>query len=121
MEYDPTAEALMRQVLEALDAQEEDAALSYIDVARRVQAVLITRLGNAGAPLDPEGEVATRHLVGYLDPHADDAQQDGATLLRRLQTAIDRELSRWTSAILQPPGPSGGTAVAAPAPPPEEA
>jgi hypothetical protein len=55
-----------------------------------------------------------RHALRQLDPHADDQQQDYVSVLRRLQTAIDRELSKWTSASEQPVGPSGEVAVAEP-------
>lgn len=59
-------------------------------------------------------EQLARQLLGRLDPHADDAQQDYISILRRVQGAIDRELFKRTSASVQPPGPSGETAVANP-------
>ena len=60
-------------------------------------------------------EAAVRHALAQLDPHNDDQYQGYPELLRRLQGAIDVELSRWTSAPVQPPGPSGDVAVAEPA------
>jgi hypothetical protein len=59
-------------------------------------------------------EQVVRQALRVLHPTADDAAQDYPSILRRLQGAIDRELSKWTSASTQPPGPSGETAVAEP-------
>lgn len=67
-----------------------------------------------GDPEQAATEQMVRQLVGRLDPHNDDQHQDYPSLLRRLQVAIDRELSKWTSASVQPPGRSGETAVANP-------
>jgi hypothetical protein len=68
---------------------------------------------------DATREAAVRQALGHLDPKNDDQQQGYVEILRRLQTAIDRELSKWTSAPTQPVGPSGTTAVAEPQQAPE--
>lgn len=59
-----------------------------------------------GAP-----EAVVRQALRQLDPQAGDDRQDYPTVLRRLQAAIDVELSKWTSAPVQPVGKSGETAV----------
>ena len=48
-----------------------------------------------------------REAVARLDPHAEDMYTEAGTLLRRLQSSIDKELMRWTSGLVQPVGVSG--------------
>jgi hypothetical protein len=110
MAYDPTNEAIVRDLLAALDPQEGDDGLPYVDLLRRTQAVLVDLLAQ-GEALTPEQEQAIAQALSHLHPAADDHLVDGGTRLRRLQTRIDVELSKWTSALVQPPGPSGATAV----------
>lgn len=121
MAYDPTNEAIVRDLLAGLDPQETDAGLSYVDVLRRAQSVLIVQEATTpAAQPDPAVETAVLQTLGRLDPHADDVHQDHISRVRRLQSAIDRELSKWTSSMVQPAGPSGDYAVPAPLPAPVE-
>lgn len=63
-------------------------------------------------------ENAVRQALGQLDPRAGDQSLGYVDVLHRMQAAIDVELSRWSSAVVQQPGPSGVTAV--PETPPAE-
>ena len=101
MADDLAVHAVVEETLEQLDPQEDDKTLAYEEPT-------------------PEEEQAVSQALSRLHPTADDAQADHGTRLRRLQARVDVELSRWTSAIVQPPGPSGATAVPEPPPPPLE-
>ena len=115
MAYDPTNEALIRAMLTEMDPQEGDDDLAYVDLLRRAQAVLVDRLARSTDEEPPrEEQNAVAQALGRLDPHADDALVDHGTRLRRLQARIDLELFRWTSGMVQPPGPSGAVQVAEP-------
>jgi hypothetical protein len=131
MADDPQNEAIMRELLRQLDPQPGDDDLPYEDILRRLQTVLLAMVTTGTPPTQepkpagegvveptPEHENAVRQAVGLLFPVADDQYAGYETLLRRLQSVVDAELSRWTSAMVQPVGPSGYTAV--PEPPPVE-
>src|SRR5262245_46686333 len=131
MAYDPATEAVMRWVLHELDPQPGDDTLSYEDTLRRLQTVLLAMV-NTGAPpsatarqpgegpaeATPEQQNAVTQGLARLHASADDHLVDHGTRLRRLQMVVDADCSRWTSAMVQPIGPSGYTAV--PEPPPVE-
>ena len=114
MNPDPTTEALVRDLLTQLDDQEDNAQLSYVDALRRVQGALTKALATAEPDLTSEQDAALSQTLGRLSPTADDARIDPVTRLRRVHGWVDMELSRWTSAIVQPRGPSGTTVVAEP-------
>ena len=65
-----------------------------------------------GLVLAPEDEVLLRMALGKLDAKAGDGELEGAEVIRRLLSAIDKELMRWTSALVQAVGPSGDAVVA---------
>lgn len=117
---------VMLAVLKAMDEPEHADQLSYVEVLRALQKVLAEWMITAPtrgtddqpAELSPEADQALRQATAYFDPHNEDHLQDALALLRRLQQTVDLELSRWTSAMVQPAGPSGERAV--PEPPPLE-
>lgn len=111
---DATVKAAVIAALDALNDETDNADLSYVDQLRRLSANVTAALADGGTPPTDEQHQAVLTALGVLDPHADDMDQDAGMLYRRLQVAVDRELSRWTSGYVQPPGPSGETAVAEP-------
>jgi hypothetical protein len=111
MAYDPETEAIMRAALQALDPQPGDDALAYEEILRRLQRVLMDMLALGAPEPSPEQDSAVRQAVSQLVPVADDQYAAFGTLLRRFQATVDVELSRWTSAMVQPIAPSGYTAV----------
>jgi hypothetical protein len=117
--YDLTNEALVRALVTALDPQEGDDILGYEDLLRRAQRILIDEVNDTEDPT-PEAQQIVTLALATLHPTADDHLVDHGTRLRRLQARIDIELSKWTSAMIQPPGPSGATAVPEPLPAPVE-
>jgi hypothetical protein len=130
MADDPATEAVMRELLRQLDPQPGDDALAYEDILRRLQTVLVSMVHTGSPPTPgpkpagegragptPEQEQAVRHAVGLLFPIAGDQYVDYESLLLRMLSIVDAELSRWTSAMVQPVGPSGYTAVPEPPPP----
>jgi hypothetical protein len=119
MAYDPTNEAIVRDLLAVLDPQESDAGLPYVDLLRRTQTVLADLLAH-GEALTPEQDTAIAQALSHTHPTADDHLADAGTRLRRLQVVIDTEVSRWTSGMVQPVGPSGARAVVEPPPAPVE-
>jgi hypothetical protein len=111
-ELHPTLLALVT----ALHPTPDDAAQSVEALLRRAQTALLLTLQNQESDLTPHQGVLLQAATQLL-PRADDAQQPPQELLRRVQVGIDAELSKWTSAVVQPPGPSGTTAVPEPVPP----
>lgn len=108
---DPTAVFLVGELLKALDPEPDETPRSYVDNLRRLQGVLITLMANS--ELQPEGDqdATVMDALGRLDPHREDARLPFGERVRRVQAWVDIELSRWTSAIVQPRGPSGACAV----------
>lgn len=113
MADDPSTEAVMRAVLAALDTQESDKVLAYEDILRRLQDVLVACLRSSPDEVSPEQAQALALALARLHPRADDARLEPLEHVRRLLERVDLELFRWTSAMVQPVGPSGATAVAA--------
>jgi len=113
MEIDDKYEAVLRVVLKVYQDTLPADVMAYEEVLRALQVVVPQALGTLA---QGEQEQAARTAVDRLDPHAGDQYLDYPSVLLRLQEVVDRELFRWTSAALQPPGPSGGTAVAEPPP-----
>lgn len=120
---------VMLAVLQAIDPPDNADQLSYVEVLRANQHALEALLIHSppaerpGRPeteagVSSEAEAAIRQAVAHFDPHNDDHLQDGLAMIERLQATVDLELSRWTSAPVQPAGPSGERAV--PEPPPAE-
>lgn len=117
---DPTLNALVLEVLTVLDEDATDADRSYIDRLRRLQEVIASALAGGTAVPEGEQEAIVTQALGRLDPRPDDARQPYQSRLRRVGEWVDTELFKWTSAMVQPPGPSGTTAVAATPPAPVE-
>ncbi len=107
-DYDPTMEALIASVLEALDPPDDDTPRSYIDDLRGVQMALVKALAEESpeAP-SPEAEQTMRQAIGVLDPKSEDQYLGYGEVLRRLLSAVDRQLFIWSSGMVQPVGPSG--------------
>lgn len=110
--YDPTLEALVAAMLESLD-HDADMTAGYVDQLRQLAYTLqhILRDPSAHEPT-PEQEQVMRQALGHLDPKNGDAELDYLDVLRRLQAAVDRELFKWDSSIVQPIGWSGEAQVA---------
>lgn len=114
-DYDETTVALVGEMLKVLDAEADVDTMAYEDQLRAVQIGLTEALHtDTGEIEEPKAEDAQvmRHALGRLDPKNMDNELDYADVLRRLLSAIDKELFRWTSGLVQPPGPSGDAQVA---------
>ena len=123
-DYDPSMEALVTEMLTILAPDVEADALGYIEQLRAVQTALVdlltgkttvaqsrTALGNS-LVLTPEQDALLRMALGKLDAKAGDGELEGAEVIRRLLSCVDRELMKWTSALVQEVGPSGDAVVA---------
>jgi hypothetical protein len=114
-DYDETTVALVGEMLKVLDAEADATTMSYEDQLRAVEIglteALHTDTGEVEAPA-PEDEQVMRQALGRLDPKNTDAELEYGDVLRRLLSAIDKELFKWTSGLVQPPGPSGDAQVA---------
>lgn len=122
---DDRNEAVLRGVLSVVDTASAWQSMPYEDVLRQLQAMSAQALGIPADPLarkppdipdTPEATQAIREAVGRLDPHAEDQYLDDDTMVRRLLEIVEKELSKWTSGLVQPPGLSGSVAVAEVAP-----
>lgn len=110
--YDPTNEALVEALLECLDHDAEMTA-GYVDQLRQLAYTLHHILQHPeGHELTPECEQTLRQALGHLDPKNGDAELDTLDVLRRCQAAVDRELFKWDSSLVQPAGWSGAIQVA---------
>jgi hypothetical protein len=113
-DYDPTTVALMGEILKVLDTEADADTMSYEDQLRAVQVALTEAMQTGGEPVEapsPEGEQVMRQALGQLDPKHGDAELGYGEVLRRLLSAVDKELFKWTSGLVQPPGPSGDAQV----------
>jgi hypothetical protein len=117
--YDPTMEALIDAMIEALD-HDADMSQGYVDKLRQLvvtfthiladpesHGVLAAKPPGSGDPSQAETEQVMRQALGHLDPKAGDAELEYLEVLRRLQGSVERELFRWASSIVQPAGFSG--------------
>lgn len=121
-DYDPGMEALVAEMLRILAPEVETDTLGYIEQLRALQTALVdlltgkTTVARAkpedGLVLAPEDEALLRFALGKLDAKTGDQDLEGADVVRRLLSANDKELMRWTSALVQPVGPSGDAVVA---------
>lgn len=110
--YDETLEALVAALLEAL-APDVEPKPGYVEQCQQLAYALRTIMQNPeGQEPTPEQEQVARQALGHLDPKNGDAELDYLDVLRRLQAAIDKELFKWDSSIVQPIGWSGETQVA---------
>lgn len=107
-DYDPTMEALIASIREALDPPDADEPRGYIEDLRAVQGVLVEQLAQESPESpSPEVEQMMRQALGVLDPKSEDQYLGYGEVLRRLLSAVDRQLFIWSSGMVQPVGPSG--------------
>jgi succinate dehydrogenase flavin-adding protein (antitoxin of CptAB toxin-antitoxin module) len=125
-DYDPGMEALVSELLRVLAPDVDTAALGYIEQMRALQKALVDLLSGAatvtsrgkppgteeGGGLMPEDEALVRFALGRLDPKTGDQDLEGGEVLTRLLACVDKDLFKWTSAMVQPVGPSGAAQVA---------
>jgi hypothetical protein len=111
-DYDPTTEALMAEIRNALAPPESEAPRTYVDDLRAVQVALVDALAKeTPEPPSPEAEQTMRQALGQLDPKNEDQWLGYGEVLRRLLTCVDKQLFIWTSGLVQPVGPSGDAQV----------
>jgi len=121
--YDDRNEAVLRALLSVFDAEGGWETLPYEDVLRQLQTKLTEALQNTEPvteakpeakpePPSPEEEQAAHEALSRLDPRPEDRYLGYGEVLRRDLALVDRELFKWTSSLVQPPGPSGEIAVA---------
>jgi hypothetical protein len=120
--YDPTLEALMAQMRGVLVPHQEALPQNYIDTLRAVQAALVAALAKATTDAaSPEEDQTMRQALSRLDAKTGDQSLGYGEVLRRVLSAVDKELMKWTSGLVQPIGPSGDAVtppvIVAPAPP----
>jgi hypothetical protein len=107
-DYDPTMEALIASIREALAPPDADAPRGYIEDLRAVQGALVKQLAEESPESpSPEVEQMMRQALGVLDPKSEDQYLGYGEVLRRLLSAVDRQLFIWSSGMVQPVGPSG--------------
>ena len=105
--YDPTLEALVADMLQSLDA-EADLTQGYTDQLRQLIVTLTHILNDPeGHEPTPEQDVQMRQALGILDAKAGDQELGYLEVIRRLQAAIEKELFKWDSSMVQPAGFSG--------------
>lgn len=110
--YDPTHEALVDAMLQALDHDAEMTA-GYVDKLRQLDYTLHHLLADSSAhEPTPEQEQVMRQALGVFDAKAGDAELDYLDVLKRVQAAVEKELFKWDSSIVQPSGWSGESQVA---------
>ena len=115
--YDPTLVALVDTLVTT--CVPASPAAPYVEDLRVMQQWLAEQLRTGQTAPSPEAEQALRAAMSRLDAKPHDERVGYGEVLRRVLSAVDQELFRWTSAAVQPRGPSGDTAVApAPAPVP---
>jgi hypothetical protein len=109
--YDPTLEALIEAMLQALDP-DADLTQGYIDQLRHLVVALQRILADPEShKTTPEQEQVMRQALGHLDAKAGDAELEYLQVLQRLQGAIEKELFKWASSLVQPAGFSGESQI----------
>jgi len=109
--YDPTLEALVDAMLEALD-HDVDMTQGYVDKLRQLVVTFRHILADPDShEPTPEQEQVLRQALGMLDAKAGDAELGYLEVVRRCQAAIEKELFRWASSLVQPPGFSGAIQI----------
>jgi hypothetical protein len=105
--YDPTLEALVDAMIEALD-HDADMSQGYVDKLRQLVVTLTHILDDPEShEPTPELEQVMRQALGHMDAKAGDAELDYLEVLRRMLAAVEKELFKWASSIVQPAGFSG--------------
>jgi hypothetical protein len=105
--YDPTLEALVTAMLEAL-APDADIGHVYVDQLRQLVVTLTQILADpeSHAPT-PELEQVMRQALGHMDAKHGDAELAYLEVVRRMLAAVEKELFKWASSLVQPAGFSG--------------
>lgn len=110
--YDPTMEALVAAMIQSLD-HDADMTAGYLDQLHQLTYTLHHILSDPSThEPTPEQEQVMRQALGYLDAKTGDAELGYLEVLRRIQGAVDIELFRWDSSLIQPQGWSGASQVA---------
>jgi hypothetical protein len=105
--YDPTLEALVDAMIEALD-HDADMTQGYIDKLRQLVVTLQHILTDPEShEPTPELEQIMRQALGHLDAKAGDVELEYLEVLRRCLAAVEKELFKWASSLVQPAGFSG--------------
>jgi hypothetical protein len=105
--YDPTLEAHVEAMLQALD-HDADMTHGFVDHLRQLIVTISHILADTeGHEPTPEAEQAMRAGLAYMDARVGDAQLGYGDVLRRCLVAVERELFRWDSSMVQPAGFSG--------------
>lgn len=105
--YDEIMEALIAAMIQCLD-HDADMTAGYVDQLRQLAYTLAHILMDAEAHAPtPEQEQLMRQALGHLDPKAGDAELGYGEVLRRCLAAVEKELFKWDSSIVQPVGFSG--------------
>jgi hypothetical protein len=105
--YDPTLEALIDAMLEALD-HDADMSQGYVDKLRQLVVTLTHILADSEShEATPEEEQVLRLALGHLDARAGDVELEYLEVLRRCLAAVEKELFKWASSLVQPAGFSG--------------
>jgi hypothetical protein len=121
--YDPTMEALVDAMIQALD-HDADMTQGYVDKLRQLVVTLQHMLADpeghglmeakppgSGEPSQAETEQVMRQALGHLDPKAGDVELEYLQVLQRLQGALEKELFKWASSLVQPAGFSGESQI----------
>jgi hypothetical protein len=105
--YDPTNEALVDVMIQALD-HDADMTQGYIDKLRQLIVTFQHILADSEShEPTPELEQVMRQALGHMDAKAGDAELEYLEVLRRCLAAVEHELFKWASSIVQPAGFSG--------------
>jgi hypothetical protein len=105
--YDPMNEALVDVMIQALD-HDADMTQGYIDKLRQLIVTLQHILADSEShEPTPELEQVMRQALGHMDAKAGDAELEYLEVLRRCLAAVEHELFKWASSIVQPAGFSG--------------
>lgn len=124
-----TARGQLLNLLRVFDPDPGDAARPYAELAQRCQARLwggppggvSLPPGQSKPPgtpppapgvTDEEEVAALRAALGFFGAEPDDARKGTEELVARLAVILDTIVARWTSALVQPVGPSGAMPVA---------
>jgi hypothetical protein len=114
--YDPTLEALVDAMIQALD-HDADMTQGYVAKLRSLDITLTQMLadpeahGLVGETPNPETEQIMRQALGHLDAKAGDVELEYLQVLGRVRAAIEKELFKWASSLVQPAGFSGESQI----------
>jgi hypothetical protein len=109
--YDPTLEALVEAIMQAL-APDADVAQGYVDNLRCLDIILTQILTDPEShEASPETEQTLRQALGQLDAKAGDTELEYLQVVGRVRSAVEKELFKWGSSLVQPAGFSGDSQI----------